>query len=235
MVTLNKAKLWNMSDKGYIKLKLRLLSLAIRKDGGSLLDIGCDDGGFTIEFARAVGAKKLYGIDKNNPAIKKARKKGIIVKKADVDKVGIPFPKKFFDVIICNQVVEHLLDPDNLFKEIHRTLKDSGYALISTPNLASLHNRLFLLFGWQPTNIAPSTKLVFGNPARGMDSMMRGPSRHIAAFTYKSLKEMLEYYNFKIDKYSGSRFYPFRGRFSEVLAKIVPNLSIYSIVRIRKK
>lgn len=234
MAVISKAKMWNMSVEGYANVKQKLLSLAIRKEGGSLLDIGCHDGPFTIDFGRGTGAKKLHGIDIDDKCIKVARKRGIIVKKANVDKRGIPFPKKSFDVVLCNQVIEHLLDPDKLLEEIYRTLKDDGYALVSTPNLASLHNRMFLLFGWQVTTIAPSTKLVFGSPLRGMESRMLGPSRHITAFTHKALKEMLKHYNFKIDKCSGSGFYPFKGAFAEALAKLFPNLAVYSIVRVRK-
>lgn len=235
MAMLNKDKLWNMSVEGYKEVKSRLLSFATHKKGGSLLDIGCGPGEFTNEIGKAIGAGKLYGIDKHDSAIKKARKRGIIVKKLDLDKAGLPFRKKSFDVIVCNQVIEHLLDPDKLVKEIYRTLKDDGYALVSTPNLASLHNRFLILFGSQPTTIAPSTKVVFGNPLRGIDSRMRGPSRHITAFTYKSLTEMLKHYNFRIDKYSASGFYPFKGWFAEALAKLLPNLAVYNIVRVRKR
>jgi 2-polyprenyl-3-methyl-5-hydroxy-6-metoxy-1,4-benzoquinol methylase len=127
------------------------------------------------------------------------------------------------------------LDPDSVLKEIHRVLKDDGYAIISTPNLASLHNRVFLLLGMQPTTIAPSTKIVFGNPMRGADSRMRGPARHITAFTHKSLREMLQHYNFEIEKFTGSGFYPFKGWFAEILAKLLPNFAVYTVVRIKKK
>jgi len=159
----------------------------------------------------------------------------VVVKKVDLDKNRFPFRKKIFDVILCNQVIEHLTNPDKLLEEIHRTLKDDGYALISTPNLASLHNRLFLFFGSQPTILAPSTKIIFGNPLRGVESGMYGPARHVTAFTYKSFKEMLNHYNFKIDRYSGSGFYPLKGICAEILAKLFPNLAVYSIARVSKK
>lgn len=233
MKVLDKSKLWEMSVREYRNVQLKILSLTLQREGGSLLDIGCDDGSFTVEFARTIKAKKLYGIEIHSPVIQKARRKGIIVKKADANE-KLPFPDNFFDVIVCNQLVEHLRNPDNLFEEIYRMLKHGGYAIISTPNLASLHNRLFLLFGCQPTNIAPSTTFVFGNPSRGIESRMYGPFRHITVFTYKSLKEMLEHYKLKIDKYTGSGFYPFKGKISEILANIFPNLSVFSIVRVKK-
>jgi 2-polyprenyl-3-methyl-5-hydroxy-6-metoxy-1,4-benzoquinol methylase len=235
MAMLAKEKLENLSFKGYFSMRQRLLSLAPRKEGGSFLDIGCHHGIFTTELGRHIGAKKLYGLDIDRRAISVARSKGIEVKKVDLDKKNIPFHKKSFDVILCNQVIEHLTDPDKLLEEIHRVLKDDGYAIISTPNLASLHNRLLLLIGSQPTTIAPSTRIVFGNPLRGADSRMRGPARHIAAFTHKSLREMIRHYGFEIEKYAGSGFYPFRGWVAEGLAKMFPNFAVYSIIRIRKK
>lgn len=235
MAVIATEKLENLSFKEYFRLKQRLLSLAPRKEGGSLLDLGCHDGIFTTEFGRHIGAKKLYGIDTDRHVAAVARSKGIKVKKINLDKKNVPFHRKSFDAILCNQVIEHLLDPDKLLEDIHRLLKDDGYAIISTPNLASFHNRLLILFGSQPTTIAPSTKLVFGNPMRGADSRMRGPARHIMAFTYKSLIEMAQHYGFDIEKYAGSGFYPFRGWFAEMLAKMLPNFAVYSIIRIRKK
>ena len=199
------------------------------------MDIGCHLGIFTTEFGRHIGAEKIYGIDVDTRAMKKAKSRGVMVKKVDLDKKKLPFRKGSFDAILCNQVIEHLLNPDNLLEEIHRVIKDDGYAIISTPNLASLHNRIFLMFGLQPTTIAPSTKLVFGNPLRGADSRMRGPSRHITAFTHKSLREILLHYDFEIEKFTGSGFYPFKGWFAEVLSRMLPNFAVYTVVRIRKK
>ncbi|MCP8315156.1 MAG: class I SAM-dependent methyltransferase [archaeon] len=223
-----KEKLMRMSEREKRENQIKLLSIAEKEEGSRFLDIGCGDGKFTLEFATKIGAKEVYGVDIYEPALEEAKNKGIIIEKSDVNE-GIHFPSEFFDVILCNQVAEHLLNPDTLFKEIRRLLRKQGHAYISVPNLCALHNRLFVLLGWQPTVIAPSTKFVFGNPARGAESNMWGPYRHLTAFSPAAFKEMLEFYGLRVKKYYGNGFYPFSGKISGLFSKLLPSFSVFQI------
>lgn len=47
----------------------------------------------------------------------------------------LPFPSESFDVVSCNMVVEHLMNPVVCFQEVARVLAPGGVALIHTPNL----------------------------------------------------------------------------------------------------
>ena len=178
----SKEKIRRMMDREYKNVWKKLLEI-VEENGERLLDIGCGDGRLTVKFAKRISAKEVYGIDIDKTNISKARKRGIKAIYADANKI-LPFPSKYFDVILCNQVVEHLINPDNLFKEIRRLLKDNGCAYISVPNLCSFHNRIFILLGWQPTTIPPSNKFVFGNPLRGQKVMFGGGTRHMNAFPH---------------------------------------------------
>lgn len=51
----------------------------------------------------------------------------------DVDD-GLPFSNSFFDVVSCIAVLEHVFNPPNLVKEIHRVLKPGGIFLKQVPN-----------------------------------------------------------------------------------------------------
>jgi SAM-dependent methyltransferase len=44
-----------------------------------------------------------------------------------------PYPDDFFDVIVSNQVLEHVSDHDLFFSETYRTLSDGGYAAHLAP------------------------------------------------------------------------------------------------------
>jgi SAM-dependent methyltransferase len=44
-----------------------------------------------------------------------------------------------FDLVILDQVLEHLPNPDLAMREIHRVLKPNGFAIVTTPFLVPVH------------------------------------------------------------------------------------------------
>lgn len=56
----------------------------------------------------------------------------------DEAKVGsaecIPYEDNSFDLVILNNVLEHLSEPQKVFKEVHRVLKRDGVFIVKTPN-----------------------------------------------------------------------------------------------------
>ncbi len=52
---------------------------------------------------------------------------------------SIPLPEASVDVVLFNQVLEHVLDPDASLSEIGRVLKPGGILLGSVPHLSPVH------------------------------------------------------------------------------------------------
>lgn len=50
------------------------------------------------------------------------------------DAGGIPYPDAMFDVVFADNVVEHLSEPAEVFREVRRVLKPGGIFLFKTPN-----------------------------------------------------------------------------------------------------
>lgn len=134
---------------------------------GMLLDVGCNDGEFTLQIGDLIGAKNIFGIEKNDIAIEKAKKRGIKIFNLDIsEKIWKDVPDNSFDLVISNQVIEHLFDVDNYLKNIYRITKPNGKVIIATENLAGWHNIFSLLLGYQPfsmTNFC-TTRSTIGNP-----------------------------------------------------------------------
>jgi len=53
---------------------------------------------------------------------------------AEADVEDLPFKKRSFDVVICRELIEHVIDEKKALREISRVLKNKGYLLITTPN-----------------------------------------------------------------------------------------------------
>jgi SAM-dependent methyltransferase len=127
-----------------------------------LLDVGCWDGEFTRRCGSVLGAGRILGVEIYEQPARAAEARGIEVARVDLEEQRLPWPDASVDVVICNQVLEHLKNIWLPMSEMHRVLKPGGHAVLSVPNLASLHNRILLGIGRQPTSIR-----VFGPHVRG--------------------------------------------------------------------
>ena len=58
----------------------------------------------------------------------------------------LPYEDALFDVIICLEGIEHIIEPSSLVSELCRVTKSDGFVIISLPNVQSLFSRLKFLF-----------------------------------------------------------------------------------------
>jgi methionine biosynthesis protein MetW len=112
-------------------------------EGKRILVLGCGCGD---DVAFLTGKNEVYGIDILSNAVDSACRKGIKAIKVNIEK-GLPYPSRYFDIVICKHVLEHLFNPLYVANEICRVLNRDGYAIISVPNHFWLPMRLRILFG----------------------------------------------------------------------------------------
>ena len=94
---------------------------------GLVLDLGCGIGDYLENSPKAIG------IDINPFLVDLCKKKGLNVKKMEVDQ--IPFEDDYFDSILIDNVLEHIENPRNILIEASRVLKNNGTLLIGVPGL----------------------------------------------------------------------------------------------------
>lgn len=52
----------------------------------------------------------------------------------------LPFRDRVFDLCICTQTYEHMVDPRQVTREVHRVLKETGFFILSTHAVAPIHD-----------------------------------------------------------------------------------------------
>lgn len=95
-----------------------------------ILDYGCANG-FFLDFLVEHGCfkKDLYGFDIAEDLLHEVINKGYTI---------ISNEKGFFDLIFLWDVLEHISDPDKIFKKLTRLLKKGGMVVVQTPRVGIL-------------------------------------------------------------------------------------------------
>ena len=109
---------------------------------GPVLDVGCGDGRLLEAFAsRGVARPLLHGLELSDGSVERARARGFDVRRERFEDAG--FPEAFFQLIVLQQVIEHVGDPAAVLAKIARLLQPGGAVVLETPNAASWDHRLF--------------------------------------------------------------------------------------------
>ena len=103
------------------------------------LDIGCGSGASLIE-AEYLGAN-AFGLEAD-PNVEKIRKAlNLNIFQGNLDES--PLKDISFNLIVLNQVIEHIPEPDTLLESLNTKLTKDGLIIISLPNINSFWRFLF--------------------------------------------------------------------------------------------
>ncbi|MEB2309153.1 MAG: class I SAM-dependent methyltransferase [Candidatus Brocadiaceae bacterium] len=175
----------------------------------TVLDIGAGCGD-DLMIARMINQKAiLHAIEVSSENKQILARNNITLHSVNIEKALLPFCNESVDIIIANQVLEHTKEIFWIFHEITRILRVGGKIIIGVPNLASLHNRVLLALGKQP-------------------SSLKTASAHIRGFTKKDIVEFVDgcfYGGYKLNAFGGSNFYPFPPFIAKPLAVLFPTMA----------
>lgn len=109
-----------------------LFKILRRTKSEKILDVGCGEGVTLNRIQQLKLGKKLEGIDYSDEAIEIGKKTfpNLTLKKADI--YSLPYKDNSFDLVLCNEVLEHLEKPQDALKELIRV--SNKYLLLSVPN-----------------------------------------------------------------------------------------------------
>lgn len=128
-----------------------------------VLDVGCNTGAFG-EALKATRTVEVWGVEPMAVAAEHAQRV--------LDRVIIayfepqaPIPDAYFDAVVFNDVLEHLIDPWSALSLARSKLRPGGQVIVSLPNLLHQSNLLHLLadrnFEYEERGIRDRTHLRF--------------------------------------------------------------------------
>lgn len=99
---------------------------------GALLDVGCG----TKPYQSLFDVDEYVGLDIDS---ENTRKNGF----ADYfyDGILFPFPDQNFNAVLCNQVLEHVFNPDQFLGEINRVMKPRAKMILTVPFVWDEHEQ----------------------------------------------------------------------------------------------
>jgi 2-polyprenyl-3-methyl-5-hydroxy-6-metoxy-1,4-benzoquinol methylase len=148
----------------------------------TVLEIGCDEGDFA---ARLPG--EVWGVEPHAEAatIAAGRLHRVLVGTFEATRAALP--EKHFDVVVCNDVIEHMADHDAFLREIRGYIAPGGVLIGSVPNMRH-YRALFELLVLRDWDYRDSGVL---------------DRTHLRWFTARSLRRSLVRAGFAIERFQG--------------------------------
>lgn len=160
----------------------------IDKPVKTTLDVGCSSGNFSVLLIKNKFCEEAHGIEPFEDAYNTAKEKINKVYHATVEDAIPLLQNKYYDIIFFNDVLEHLINPEEVLLKIKSKLSPNGKIISSIPNVRFIHNLYSLIIykDWRYQNSGILDKT------------------HLRFFTKKSIIRMFEECGFDIIKCEGN-------------------------------
>lgn len=158
----------------------------VPKDTVKTLDIGCASGSFSASLKEKFNAE-TWGIEMTEKVALLAKEKMDHVFIGAFDDVYDNLPEKYFDCIFFNDVLEHMINPDECLIKVRKNLQKGKTVIASIPNIRHINilKELLIKKDWKYTESGILDKT------------------HLRFFTKKSIIRMFNDCGYKILKIKG--------------------------------
>ena len=122
---------WKIMESSTINLIKKYV-----KPNSKILDVGVGMGRLLSHFS----GMQRFGVDISYGYLMESQKKGIEVCYSLIEE--LPYKNNIFDVVVCTDVLEHVINLESCCEKILYSLKEGGYLIVRVPNREDLSNYL---------------------------------------------------------------------------------------------
>ncbi len=174
-------RLYLNKSNDYFSLVRRDIIELIPSGKNKILEIGCGKGFSLLEMKKTGKAEYTVGVDIIDSD--EAKRNMDEFYNVNIENYNLPF-NDYFDIIVCGDVLEHLVDPWRTVKKLKTYLKTNGLLIASIPNIREIRvlATIFLKgsFEYHDSGILDKT--------------------HLRFFCKKDMIKLFKNANFKIEK-----------------------------------
>jgi SAM-dependent methyltransferase len=171
-----------------------------------LLDVGCGPGYFLEAVCKRFPDLKATGLDLSPSALRCAAARLPDSEFVLADAHDPPFSPGYFDVLLLNNVLEHLPAPLVLLGRLRRILSPGGCLVISTPSRYRFENLILAALG-KPTRLMSSD--------------------HVTEYTVGQLVELLNHSGYELRQILGPKSKPSRWTMRSAVAHYFLKPALY--------
>ncbi|MCH8994267.1 MAG: class I SAM-dependent methyltransferase [Chloroflexi bacterium] len=160
--------------------RLALIHRYVPLERARMLDIGCGIGAYVRKLQEF--SERVYGIDIDPARVHQTELNSLTVAVSE----RLPFADGTFDVVLLNEVIEHVQDDAETLREACRVLRPGGHVVIFAPNR---------LYPFETHGVYLGKRYVFGNMP--LVNYLPNPLRrrlvpHARAYTTRGLRRLFE-------------------------------------------
>jgi len=160
--------------------RLNLIRRYVPLEGAAMLDIGCGIGTYVRKLGEL--SDRVYGIDVDAARVRLGERGALAVAVSE----RLPYAAGSFDMVLLNEVIEHVRDDAETLREACRVVRPGGHVVIYAPNR---------FYPFETHGVYFGKRYVFGNIP--LVNYLPNPLRrrlvpHARAYTARGLRRIIE-------------------------------------------